>query len=70
MSFIGSTLRTLGMTSKLFGGGGDGVNHSSVFPFQGSFPARRPCLALQSRFATTITTPTPSTKEPIVETRL
>ena len=30
MSFIGSTERTRGMTSKLFSGGGDGVNHSSV----------------------------------------
>src|SRR5215211_7134204 len=54
MSFIGSTLRTRGMTSKLFGGGGDWVNHSSVFPFQGSLPALRPRLALHSRLSTTI----------------
>jgi hypothetical protein len=49
MSFIGSRLRTRGMTSKLFGGGGDCGNHSSVLPFQGSLPALRPCLMLQSR---------------------
>src|SRR4029450_10687740 len=29
MSFIGSTLRTRGTTSKLLGGGGELVNHSS-----------------------------------------
>ena len=39
MSFIGSTLRTRGITSKLFGGGGEVVNHSSVLPCQGSLPA-------------------------------
>ena len=44
MSFIGSTLRTRGIESKLFAGGGDVVNHSSVLPCQGSLPARLPCL--------------------------
>ena len=45
MSFIGSTERTRGMTSKLFSGGGDGVNHSSVFAFHGSGPAIAPRLS-------------------------
>ena len=40
MSFIGSTDRTRGTTSKLFSGGGDCVNHSSVLPCHGSLPAR------------------------------
>ena len=44
MSFIGSTLRTRGIVSKLFAGGGDVVNHSSVLPCQGSLPARLPLL--------------------------
>jgi hypothetical protein len=71
MSFIGSTLRTRGMTSTSFGGGGDGVNHSRVFPFQGSLPARRPRLALQTKqVGDHITTPMPRMNEPIVETRL
>ena len=45
MSFIGSTLRTRGITSKLFSGGGEGVNHSSVFAFHGSGPAIAPRLS-------------------------
>ena len=39
MSRIGSTDRTRGMTSKLCGGGGEVVNHSSVLAFHGSGPA-------------------------------
>ena len=39
MSFIGSTERTRGMTSKLLTGGGEVVNHSSVLAFHGSGPA-------------------------------
>ena len=45
MSFIGSTERTRGITSKLFSGGGEGVNHSSVFAFHGSGPAIAPFLS-------------------------
>ena len=41
-SFIGSTERMRGMTSKLCSGGGDVVYHSSVFAFHGSGPATRP----------------------------
>jgi hypothetical protein len=42
ISRIGSTERTRGMTSKLLAGGGEVVNHSSVFPFHGSGPAIAP----------------------------
>ncbi len=49
MSFIGSTERTRGTTSKLFSGGGDGVNHSSVFAFHGSGPAIGPCYSERRR---------------------
>ena len=52
MSFIGSTLRTRGTTSKLFGGGGEVVNHSSVLPRHGSLPAFCPFLRLQITLAT------------------
>ena len=44
MSFIGSTERTRGMTSKLLTGGGDVVNHSSVLAFHGSGPGDRAVL--------------------------
>jgi len=70
MSFIGSTLRTRGTTSKLFSGGGDWVNHSSVFPCHGSLPARFPRFMLSSTFTTVTSTPIPRMNEPIVEIRL
>ena len=44
MSFIGSTERTRGTTSKLLAGGGEVVNHSSVLAFHGSGPAIAPLL--------------------------
>ena len=43
-SFIGSTERTRGTTSKLCSGGGEVVNHSSVFAFHGSGPGDRAVL--------------------------
>jgi hypothetical protein len=70
MSFIGSTLRTRGTTSKLLGGGGEVVNHSSVLPCHGSLPAFRPFLMLQSTFTTVTSTPIPRMNAPIVEIRL
>ena len=41
MSFIGSTERMRGTTSKLLTGGGEVVNHSSVLAFHGSGPGDR-----------------------------
>ena len=71
MSFIGSTERTRGTTSKLLTGGGDCVNHSSVFAFHGSGPAFG-ALAQRRRTTFTSVTPMPSARmnEPIVEIRL
>ena len=69
MSFIGSTERTRGITSKLFSGGGDCVNHSSVLPFHGSLPALRPLLMLTMTLTIVTSTPIPSMKAPIVEMR-
>ena len=70
MSFIGSTERTRGTTSKLFSGGGDGVNHSSVFAFHGSGPAIAPFLSAQAMLRIVRTTPTRSVNAPTVEMKL
>ena len=70
MSFIGSTERTRGTTSKLFSGGGEGVNHSSVFAFHGSGPAIGPFLIERTRLMTVSSTPRASMNAPIVEIRL
>ena len=70
MSFIGSTERTRGMTSKLLTGGGEGVNHSSVLPFHGSGPAITPRLTLRTTLSTVTSTPSARMKEPTVEIRL
>jgi len=50
MSRIGSTERTRGISSKLLGGGGEDVNHSSVLPFHGSGPATFPRFHPSFRF--------------------
>jgi hypothetical protein len=57
------------MTSKLFGGGGEGVNHSSVLPFHGSGPAIEPRLSDRATLRTVSRIPMPKTNEPIVEMR-
>src|SRR5947208_13603682 len=43
----GRRLATVGMTSKLCGGGGDGIVYSSVAPPHGSFPATLPRLGVR-----------------------
>jgi hypothetical protein len=70
MSFIGSTERTRGTTSKLLTGGGDGTNHSSVFAFHGSGPAFTPCFSERTTLITVSSTPIARMNEPIVEMRL
>src|SRR5215208_4627356 len=70
MSFIGSTDRTRGMTSKLFSGGGDGVNHSSVFAFHGSGPAITPVLSDRTTLTTVSMMPTASSHDPTEEIAL
>ena len=70
MSFIGSTERMRGTTSKLLAGGGDCVNHSSVFAFHGSGPATTP---VRSDFTTLMTVsrmPKARMNEPTVEMAL
>src|SRR3954462_14923138 len=69
-SQFGYGLDTLGMTAKLYGGGGDGVVHPRVPPWNGSGPAGTPRRRLQKRLAKIITRPAVSTKEPIVSARL
>src|SRR2546422_6462085 len=66
----GSRLSTVGITEKLYGGGGDGMPHSSVAPPQGSFEAGRPCVRLRHRFTTKISIERPIRSAPMVETRL
>ena len=70
MSFIGSTERTRGTTSKLLSGGGEVVNHSSVLPFQGSGPATTPFFRLRTRLYAVAATPRARMNEPMVEIRL
>src|SRR5271157_3370121 len=48
----GRRLRTTGMVPKLYSGGGELVDHSSVHASQGSFPAISPRNRDQSRFPT------------------
>ena len=70
MSFIGSAERTCGITSKLLAGGGEVVNHSSVFAFHGSGPATAPALRLRATLTIVTSTPTARMKEPTVEIAL
>src|SRR5215213_5709809 len=70
MSFIGSTERTRGTTSKLFSGGGDGVSHSSVLAFHGSGPPRTPFFTERTRLTIVSSTPIARIQEPIEEIRL
>src|SRR6185437_9115346 len=70
MSFIGSAERTCGTTSKLLTGGGELVNHSSVFAFHGSGPATAP-LRRECRTLTIVaSTPAAIMNAPTVEITL
>src|SRR5207249_9711845 len=66
----GLALDTYGTRSKLCGGGGEVVYHSSVSASQGSFPARRPFCEVTTTFERKTKIPTPMIPEPIVEARL
>src|SRR3954454_10747606 len=70
MSFIGSTERPRGTTSKLLTGGGEDVNHSSVFAFHGSGPATTPFLSERRKLMTDSRIPNARMNEPTVEMRL
>src|ERR1700704_1271638 len=64
----GSRLVTVGMTEKLYTGGGDGMLHSSVAPPQGSLGAACPCR-LRHALKRNTRIDTPMRKAPTVETR-
>ena len=70
MSFIGSTERTCGTVSKLLTGGGEVVNHSSVFAFHGSGPATTPTFRLRATLTIVTSTPAARMNEPTVEIML
>src|SRR5208337_3238987 len=56
-SHSGRRLRTTGIVAKLYSGGGDAVDHSSVQASHGSLPAAFPLKYDQTRFQTKIRTP-------------
>src|ERR1700720_2116926 len=53
----GRRLWTTGIAAKLYSGGGEVVEHSSVHASHGSFPAGSPFQSDQSRFPTNTSTP-------------
>src|SRR6266480_156848 len=65
----GSRLVTLGMTEKLYAGGGDGMLHSSVAPPQGSFGAACPRRALRHTLKRNTRIETAMRNAPTVEAR-
>src|SRR6185437_11591027 len=69
-SHRGSREATVGMTGKLYGGGGEGVDHSSPGASQGFGPAGAPLLRLFSTLMKNSSSPTASTKLPMVVMRL
>src|SRR5918997_1371776 len=68
-SHIGWRLRTVGMDSKLYSGGGELIDHSKVSAPQGSGPAGSPVLWLLYQLTKIIRMPAASTKAPMVDTR-
>src|SRR5215470_19013592 len=58
-SHNGRRLLTAGVTAKLYTGGGEGVNHSSVHASHGSLPASLPRKYDHSRFQTKTNMPSP-----------
>src|SRR5262245_45142071 len=65
-SHSGRRLRTVGIDSKLYDGGGEVVAHSSVQASQGSSPAGRPRRSDTATFAKKIRNATPCTTTPSV----
>src|SRR4029077_18220643 len=65
----GSRLVTVGMTEKLYTGGGDEMLHSSVAPPQGSLGAACPRRPLRHTLSRNTRIDTPIRNAPTVETR-
>src|SRR5262245_59150845 len=68
-SHRGIRLCTVGMTSKLCGGGGEEVAHSNVAPFHGLGPATAPCFRVRHMLYTNTTIPSPIVNAPIEDQR-
>src|SRR5262245_30434468 len=68
-SHSGRRLFTLGISAKLYSGGGELVVHSSVQASQGSFPAGRPLRADRRRLKTKIRMPIAWKTTPRVTTK-
>src|SRR5439155_20122399 len=66
----GRRLATVGMTSKLCGGGGEGMVHSSVAPPHGSLPATLPRVRVRQTLTRKTAIDTPIRNAPTVDTRL
>src|SRR5437588_12632977 len=69
-SFSGMKLRTGGTRSKLYGGGGDVVAHSSVLPCHGSLPAISPWFQLRTMLIRKISTEIAMRNDEMVMIRL
>src|SRR5258708_3861507 len=65
----GRRLLTVGMTEKLYAGGGEGVDHSSVQASHGSLPAVAPLKYDHARFTMKTAMPSAWKKTPIVTMR-
>src|ERR671933_412031 len=68
-SQTGRVLRTIGTTSKLCGGGGEVVAHSSVWPSQGSFSAIAPLRRVRRTLIIKTRMPRAIVNAPSVETQ-
>src|SRR5215475_4871228 len=66
-SHSGRRLRTSGRVSKLYSGGGEDVDHSSVHASHGSLPAMSPRVSDRRRLITKQNTPAAWNKAPIEE---
>src|SRR5882724_2702956 len=64
---LGRRLETVGMTLKLYTGGGDGMAHSSVAPFHGSLPAISPCFRVRQTLYMKIRNPITRNTVPYVD---
>src|SRR5438552_1695999 len=69
-SKTGRSERIGGSVSKLYGGGGEVVAHSSVFPSQGSSPTCSPLMKVATRFRSSGMMLIAIVKAPTVEMRL
>jgi hypothetical protein len=65
-----SRASTSGISAKLYSGGGDGIDHSSVPACHGSLPDTSPAVRLRQKFQRLTAMPRMRITVPIVEARL